>query len=108
MIKPRETFHFNPPIQINGNWMIGLTSLEVYNFIFNITERNNKFEIYRDTSKKFGFSELIDELEEIHNITHISQEHLQDDVIGPRIIDDFLKLSHEMKNSDGFMILLLG
>ena len=22
MIKPRETFHFNPPIQINGNWMI--------------------------------------------------------------------------------------
>ena len=37
MIKPRETFHFNPPIQINGDWMVGLTDLEVYNSIFNIT-----------------------------------------------------------------------
>ena len=53
MIKPRETFHFNPPIQINGKWMIGLTALEVYNSILNETEENNKFEIYRDTSTKF-------------------------------------------------------
>ena len=30
MIKPRETFHFNPPIQFKGDWMIGLTDLEVY------------------------------------------------------------------------------
>ena len=39
MIKPRETFHFKPPIQIKGDWMIGLTDLEVYNSIFNITKR---------------------------------------------------------------------
>ena len=42
LIKPRETFQFNPPIQINGNRMIGLTDLEVYNSIFNIKEENNK------------------------------------------------------------------
>ena len=47
MIKPRETFHFNPPISIEGSWMIGLTDLEVYNSIFKITEENNKFEIYK-------------------------------------------------------------
>ena len=29
MNKPRETFHFNPPIQIKGDWMVGLTSVEV-------------------------------------------------------------------------------
>ena len=108
MFKSRETFHFKPPIQVKEDWMLGLTDLEVYNSIFNITEENNKFEIYRDTSTKFGFLELEDELEEILNIPHISQEHLQDDVIGPRIIDEFLKLSHEKKNSDGYMILLLG
>ena len=108
MFKPRETFRFNPSIQIQGSWMIGLTSLEVYKSIFNITERNNKFKLYRDTSNKFGFLKLKDELEEIPNISHISQEHLQDDVIGPRIIDEFLKLSHEKKNSDGNLILLLG
>ena len=31
MIKPRETFRFNPPISIEGSWMIGLTDLEVCN-----------------------------------------------------------------------------
>ena len=34
MIKPRETFHFKPPNQIKGDWMLGLTDLEVYNSIF--------------------------------------------------------------------------
>ena len=54
MIKPKEKFHFNPPIQIEGDWMIGLIDLEVYNSIFNITEENNKFELYTDTFKVFN------------------------------------------------------
>ena len=106
--KPRETFHFNPPIHVKGDWMLGLIYLEVYNSIFNITEENTKFEIYRDTSKKFGFLEIKDELEEILNIPHISQELLQDEVLGPHIIGDYYKLSNEKKKTDGFMIILLG
>ena len=47
MTKPRETFHFNPPIQIKGDCIIGLTDLEVYNSIFDITEENNIFELYK-------------------------------------------------------------
>ena len=108
MIKPRETFHFKPPIQVKGYWMVGLTDLEVYNSIFNITEENNKFEINRDSSNKFGFLELKDELEEILNVSHISKEHLEGEILRPRIIDEFFKLSNEKKNSDGYMILLLG
>ena len=108
MIKPRETFHFKTSIQIQGDWMIGLTNLEVYNFIFNITEENNKFELYRDMTAKFGFLELKDELEEIPNISHITIEHLDDEIVGPRNIDEFIKLSNEKKNSDGYMILLFG
>ena len=108
MTKPRETFHFKPPIQIKGDWMIGLTDLEVYNSIFNITEENNKFELYRDTSAKFGFLELKDELEEILIIPHITNEHLDDEVLGQRIIDEYIKLSREKMNSDGYMLLLLG
>ena len=107
MIKSRETFHFSQPIQIQGNWMIGLTDLEVYNSIFNITEENNKFEIYRDTPTKFQFLDLKDELEEILNIPHITTEHLRDDETASRIIDEFHKLSREKKNSDGYTILLL-
>ena len=33
-IKPRETFHFNPPIQDEDDWMLGLIGLEVCNSIF--------------------------------------------------------------------------
>ena len=68
MVKPREIFHFKPPMVIKGDWMIGLVNLEVYNSIFNITEKNKKFEFYRDTSDKFGFLELKDELVEILDI----------------------------------------
>ena len=108
MNKSKQTFHFKPPIQVKEDWMIGLTDLEVYNSIFNITAENNKFEIYRDDSNKFGFVELKDELEEILNISHITNEHLDDEVLGPRIIDEYIKLSTEKKNNDGYMILLLG
>ena len=107
MTKPRETFHFNPPIQIKRDWMIGLTDLEVYNSIFNITKENNKFQLYRDSSNKFGFIELKDELEEILNNPHIADDHLEDEILGPRNIDEYIKLSHEKKNGDGYMILLL-
>ena len=108
MIKPREIFQFKPPIQIQGDWMIGLTNLEVFNSIFNITEKKNKFENYRDISNKFGFLELKDKLEEILNISHITIEHLDDEKLGPRIIDEYIKLSIEEKNRDGYMVLLFG
>ena len=107
MNKSRKTFHFSQPIQIQGNWMIGLADLEVYNSIFNITEENNKFEIYRDTPTKFQFLDLKDELEEILGIPHITREHLLDDETASRIIDEYHKVSHEKKNSDGYTILLL-
>ena len=54
MIKPRETFHFKPPIQVKGDWMIGLTDLEVYNSVFNITEENDKFDLYKFPDEKAG------------------------------------------------------
>ena len=46
--KPRETFSFKPSISIEGSLMIELRSLEVDNSIFNKTEENNKFELYKD------------------------------------------------------------
>ena len=108
MIRPKETFHFKPPIQIKGDWMLELVNLEVYNSIFIITEENNKFEIYRDMSNKFGFLQLKCKLEEILNIPHITDDHLNDEILGPRIIDEYIKLSIEEKNRDGYMVLLFG
>ena len=39
MTKPRETFHFNPPVEVKEDWVTGLTDLEVYKSIFNTTEK---------------------------------------------------------------------
>ena len=68
MIKPRETFHFNLAIQINGDWMLGLTELEVYKSIFNINHTNNNFELHTDAIDEFSFAELKDRLEQILDI----------------------------------------
>ena len=95
MTKPTEIFHFKPSIQVKENWMLGLVNIEVYNSIFNITEENNKFEIYRDTPRKFQILDLKDELEEILGIPHITREHLLDDETASRIIDEYHKLSQK-------------
>ena len=56
--------------------MIGLTSLEVYNAVFNITEGNNKFELYAGTFDEFSFPELKKETEDILSISDFTPSHL--------------------------------
>ena len=108
MTQPKETFHFNSPIQIKGDWTLRLTGLEVYNSIFNINTTNNKFNFYTDTFDEFSFEELEDELEEILNIPNITDDHLEVEIIGPRIIKAYWKLGLEKSSTDGYNILLLG
>ena len=85
MIEPRETFHFKPPIQTKGAWMLGLIHLEIYNLIFNINHTNNKFDLFGDTFDEFSFEELRDEVEEIFNIPNITDSNLEDETLAPRI-----------------------
>ena len=108
MIKPKETFHFTPPIHIKGDWLIGLVDLEVYNSFFNITKENNKFELYTDTFDEFSFEELKDELEEILNIPNITDDHLEDETIVPRIIEAYRKLRSDKSSHDGYINILMG
>ena len=107
MLKPRETFHFNPPIQTKGDWMLGLIDLEVYNSIFNITKENNQFELYTDTFDEFSFEDLKDELEEILNIPNIVDSHLEDETLAPLIIETYWKLRSDKSSHDGYIILLM-
>ena len=93
MINQRETFHFKPPIQTEGDWMLGLVDLEVYNSIFNITEKNNKFEIYKFPDEKASgvtYEKVRDEIEKDLDIEDITAD-LQDDIIGPIIIEEYKK-----------------
>ena len=92
MLKPRETFHFNPPFQVKEDWMLGLVDLEVYNSLFNINKTNNKFEFYVDTFDELSFTELKDEVGETLSIPNITDDHLEDETIAPRIIYTYQQL----------------
>ena len=109
MIKPRETFHFKPPIQVKGDWMIGFVDLEVYNSIYNITEENNKFEIYKFPDEKAGgvtYEKVRDEIERDLDIEDITATDLQDDIIGPIIIEEYKEqVSKRMKDEQYVNIL---
>ena len=47
MIRSKQTFSFNPPINLieEGNWLLGVTSLECTNSVFYIINENNSFSI---------------------------------------------------------------
>ena len=45
MNKQKESFSFDIPLELPEKWMMGVTSLEVYNTVYNITEKNNKLKI---------------------------------------------------------------
>ena len=109
MIKPRETFHFKPPIQISGNWMIGLVDLEVYNSIFNITEENNKFELYKFPDEKAGgitYTKVRDKIEKDLDISDITATDLQDDIIAPIIIEEYREQVTKRMKDGGYMNII--
>ena len=109
MTKPRETFHFNPPIQIKGDWMLGLTDLEVYISIFNITEENNKIELYKIPDEKAGgvtYEKVRDEIEKGMDISDITASDLQDDIIAPIIIEKYKEQVTKRMTDEQYMNIL--
>ena len=59
----------------------------MYNSIFNIKERNNKFQLYTVAFDEVTFGKLKDELEEILSISEITHYHLQHEQLGTCIIE---------------------
>ena len=109
MIKPREKFHFKPPIQVKGDWMIGLVDLELYNSIFNITEENNKFKLYKFPDEKAGgisYTKVRDEIEKDLGIEDITATDLQDDIIGPIIIEEYNEQVTKRMKDEQYMNIL--
>ena len=82
--------------------MIGLTDLEVYNSIFNITEENNKFTLYKFPDEKSGgvsYIKVRDEIEKDLDFEEITAADLQDEIIAPILIEEYKKqVTKRMKN----------
>ena len=109
MTTTKEMFHFKPPISIERSWMIGLTALEVYNSIFNITEENNKFELYKLPDEKSGgitYEKVRDEIEKDLDISDITAADLQDDIIGPIVIEEYKEQVTKRMEDEQYMRIL--
>ena len=111
MIKPKQTFHSNPPISIEGSWMIRLTSLEVYSSIFKITNENNKFELCKSADENRGgvsYERIRDEIERHLNISEITATKLQDDILRPILIEEYREqVTKRMKDDNNLRILAI-
>ena len=89
--------------------MLGLTDLEVYNSIFNITEENNKFKLYKFPDKKIGgitYTKVRNEIERDLDISDITDEDLQDDIIAPIIFKEYEEQVAKRMEDGGYMNIL--
>ena len=61
MNKQMQTFSFNPPINLveEGKCLLGVTSLDCTNSVFNITNENNSFSIIIPGHYKTEFAEKV-------------------------------------------------
>ena len=89
--------------------MIGLTDLEVYISIFNITEENNKFELFKFPDEKAGgvtYEKVRDEIEKDLDISDITAADLQDDIIGPINIEEYREQVTKGMKDEQYMNIL--
>ena len=109
MTEPRKTFNFNPPIEVQEDWIIGLSDLEVYNSIFNITEQNYKFELYKIPDEKSGgisYEKLKDEVKRDLDFSNITASDLQDNLIAPINIKEYKEQVTKRMKDDKCMPIL--
>ena len=74
--------------------MIGLTSLEVCNLFFNVTETNIKFKLYHDFNGRFSWHTVE------HNERHWSLTHIESEVLDEDVIDEMEKVLVVLDRSD--------
>ena len=61
MNRQMQTFSFNPPINLfeEGKWLLGVSSFECTNSVFNINNANNSFSIIIPGHYKTEFAEKV-------------------------------------------------
>ena len=76
MNKQKESFSFDIPLDLPEQWMMGVTSLEVINTIYNITEKNNKIKFFETEKmlKEYKFAtELIPKIKHLYETSKIEE-----------------------------------
>ena len=77
--------------------------------IFNITEENNKFELYKFPDEKAGvvsYGKVKDEIEKDLNFSDITVTDLQSDILAPIIIEEYKEQVKKRMKDEQFMNIL--
>ena len=65
--KQKESFSFDIPLELPEKWILGVTSLEVYNSVYNISNKNNSFQIQLTDEQLSGIdTKLVMNIEYFH------------------------------------------
>ena len=84
MNKQKESFSFDISLELPEQWMMGVTSLEVYNTVYNITEKNIKiklFETDKMLKEKVVATEFIPKIKHLYETSKLEEfEKLINDV----------------------------
>ena len=74
MNKQKESFSFDISLDFPEQWMMGVTSLEVYNTIYNITEKNNKIKLFTTEQNLKEYKFATEFIPKIKNLYETSGE----------------------------------
>ena len=98
MNKQTQTFSFSPPLNLveESKWLLGVSSLECTNSVFNITNENNSFSIFIPGHYEIEFAEkIIDDLNKLLELKslelHVEAVRKRGNII--KIADKEYKLS---------------
>ena len=119
MNKQKESFSFDIPLELPEKWMMGVTSLEVYNTVNNITEKNNKLKlIYTEQQlEEYKFAtEFIPKMKNLYETSNIEEiKKLTNDVKFKKVVfpknyyDDLNKIidqiNHNIKDKTNILDL---
>ena len=109
LTKSRETCHFNPPIQIERDWMLGLTNLEVYKSFLIKTEENNRIELSKFPGSESGgisYEKVREEVERNLDISDITANDLQGEITGPINIEKYTEQVSKRMEDRGYTEIL--
>ena len=98
MNKQMQTFSFNPPINLveEGKWLLGVSSFECTNSVFNITNENNSFSIIIPGHYQTEFAEKV--IKDLNNLLELKSLELH--VEEARKRGNKIKIDHEYQLSD--------
>ena len=109
MNKQKESFSFDIPLDLPEQWMMGVTSLEVYNTVYNITEKNNKIKLFETEKvlKEYKFAtEFIPKIKNLYETCDIEEiKKLINDVKYKKVVfpnnyyDDLNKIINQINKN---------